>query len=184
MFRIENKIDSYNLILTLGLNKLPEILLPEFDEKKIVSFMKKYPAETYAIRDRNKSGSKTFRPLVKPDKVLGYCAKLKNFSINVSDMYKYQVLTGEARLTPKGEISVAVSKNPNLNARDGAQNADYNFTSALNDRRLNRILGMNDVVNYMFEHELFDVIVEFACYDRPVGTKNEKVVIFELRTSY
>lgn len=184
MFKIENKIDSYNLILTLGLNKLPEILLPEFDEKKIVSFMQKYPAETYAIRDRNKSGSKKFRPLVKPDKVLGYCAKLKNFSINVSDMYKYQVLTGEVRVSVWGEISLAVSSNPTLNARDGAQNADYNFTSTIFDHRLKRILGMNDVINYLFEHELFDVVVEFASYDRPVGTKNEKVVVFELRTSY
>ena len=34
------------------------------------------------------------------------------------------------------------------------------------------------------ELELLDVIVEFALFDKEVGLKKEKIIVYELRTHY
>ena len=39
-------------------------------------------------------------------------------------------------------------------------------------------------MRYIIDHELYDVIVEFAVYDCKLGINNENVVVTELRTSY
>ena len=39
-------------------------------------------------------------------------------------------------------------------------------------------------INYIVIHNLYDVIVEYVVYDKPVGFNNDKVLITELRSDY
>ena len=185
MFKVSNKIESYQLINKLELNKLPEIFLEKYDEKKIKDFLLKYPSRYYAVRDREKSGSKLFNLKVKKEDVLNYVKNQKNFTINVST-YKMgtQLLTGEILISKNGDLTLSASKNPDFSARDGALYPDWNLSTTIFDKSLNNIMGLNFVIDYIFEKKLIDVIVEFACFSKPLGTQNNKVAIFELRTDY
>ena len=186
MFKVSNKLESYQLIEKLGLNKLPEVLVEEYDEKKINNFLKKYPAKSYAVRDREKKGSKLFNLNVKREDILDYVKGQRMFTINVNtaSLPAKQLLTGEILVKTNGDVVLAVSKNPSFSARDGALRTDYQFSSDVTDKRLDRISGLGYVLDYIYEKELFDVIVEFACFDGLVGTKGGHVAIFELRTDY
>lgn len=186
MIKTTNKYESYRLIESLGLNKLPEIYLPVYNKSKILEFFKLYPAETYAIRDRKQSGSKFFNLTATKDDILNGCKNKEMFTINVNTMSldATQLLTGEIKITSDGGVNFSISKNPNFSARDGALMPDYRFAGDLSSPKLKSILGLNRVVDYIFAHELFDAIVEFASFDKRVGTKNEYVVVFELRTDY
>lgn len=67
--KITNKVDSFNKIIELDLNKFPEQLFKSNEEEKVKKFLKKYPANYYAIRDKSKVRG-IFKLKVEFDKVL------------------------------------------------------------------------------------------------------------------
>ena len=186
MIEIKTKQESLRLINSLKLNKLPEIYLKRFNEKEVLKFLKEYPAEYYAVRSKSQAGSKIFNFKVERNDVVSYVNSLTEFSINVSSFgfSNHQLCTGEVRVGWDMSISVCVSNNPEFSARDAGLMPDYNFISTIDDVRVKKIKGLKEVIDYIFKHELFDVIVEFAAFDILLGTRNENVVIFELRTAY
>ncbi len=183
---LRNKNDSYDVINILKLNVLPVIRFKTFDEQKICEFVRKYDYPYYAVRDTFKSRSKLFNFKIKKEELISYCKNLTNFTINVSTygFYTHQLCTGEIRIDKNMDVSLAVSNNPLESARGGAQNPDYMLNTTIYDKKLDSIKGLNQVIDYIFKHELFDLIVEFASFDIPVGLYNEDVVIFELRSLY
>ncbi|MBR2909408.1 MAG: hypothetical protein IKC11_03575 [Clostridia bacterium] len=186
MIEIKTKKESLLLIEKLGLNKLPEVYLKVFDKEKVSAFLKKYPAKFYAVRSKSQAGSKIFNFKVKQEDVISYVENLTEFTINVSSFgfSNWQLCTGEVKIEKDMKISVCVSNNPEFSARDAGLMPDYNFVSTLEDPKVKSIKGLKEVVDYIFKYELFGIIVEFASFDRFVGIKDEKVVIFELRTAY
>lgn len=186
MFKVTNKLESYNLINRLGLNKLPEIYVEKFDENKVMEFLRQYPSDFYAVRDRNKSGSKYFKLFVKRDEILDYVRGRDRFSINISgpSVANHQLLTGEIKLALNGDFSLTASKDKQASARSAVDKPDYNFTSNISEHKNRLIPGFDYLIDYLFEHELFDAIIEFAVFDTNLGTKGEKVVVFEIRTDY
>ena len=186
MLEIKTKKESLELIEKLKLNKLPEIYLRTFNKQKIESFLKEYDALYYAVRSKSVVGAKIFNFKVKKEDVMDYVKDLTDFSINVSSFgfSKYQLCTGEVKLNKDLSISICVSNNPEFSARDAGLMPDFNFVSTLEDVRVKNIKGLKEVVDYIFKNELFGVIVEFASFSIKLGTRNEKVVIFELRTAY
>ena len=50
--QINNKIEGYNKIVELNLNRFPEKIFKQGQQDLIKDFIKKYPAEYYAIRDK------------------------------------------------------------------------------------------------------------------------------------
>ena len=64
------------------------------------------------------------------------------------------------------------------------KNPKYNLHTNIEDNKLWDIPGFSKIISYISEHELYDVVVEFAVFDCAVGVYNEKVAIFELRSEF
>ncbi|MBE7075957.1 MAG: hypothetical protein E7375_02700 [Clostridiales bacterium] len=156
------------------------------DNKKILDFIKKYDAKFYAVRDMAKSNSKLFNLKVEKKNVVEYVKEQRNFLINVSS-YNYtenQLCTGEIQINKDMKVSLTISNNKEFSARDAVRCPDFNFVCDIYDRRLKNIDGLQQVMDYIFQYNLFDVIVEFSSFDIPVGLNCENVIIYELRTDY
>ena len=108
------------------------------------------------------------------------------FSINVSS-YNYnenQLCVGEVLIKSNLDVSITISNNKSFSARDAVRLPDFNMITNIYDKQLKNIEGLNYVIDYIFSHNLFDVIVEFSSFDIKVGLNKENVIIYELRTDY
>lgn len=184
--RIKTKIQSVEIINKLGLNQLPGILLERYDEPKLKSFLTNNKAAFYVVRDKTVAASPKLK-MVKFDEVIEYCKKceIEKFTVEVA-LYNYfnaQILVGEINIQGD-KIDYILSNNSNFTLRDCYQAPDYNGTSDIFDKKLQRIKGFEKIIDYAFEHNLFNVIIEFSVFNRPIGIKNENIVIWELRTDY
>ena len=81
-------------------------------------------------------------------------------------------------------INLTVSNNAKFSARDAVKNPDYNLSTNLYDSKIKNIKGLNIAIDYIFKNHLFDIIVEFTTFNKPVGTYNKNILIYELRTHY
>ena len=82
------------------------------------------------------------------------------------------------------QVSLSVRCEDNCSVRQAEVNPQFSFTCDIDDKRLDDIDGLDQVIDYVFKKNLFDVMVEFASMDIPIGTNQEKVIVFELRTEY
>ncbi len=76
------------------------------------------------------------------------------------------------------------STNPNFTGKMAEQFPDFNISTNIFDKKLNYIPKFDLIYKYIVEHDLIDIIVEFAIYDCPVGIYNEPIIIFEIRTEF
>lgn len=182
---IKNKLESIEKIGELNLNKFPEQLFRKNEEIKVQEFIDKYPADYYAIRDRSKAGG-TFKLKVESSKVLEEIKDYSIFTINVSsaNYIDNQLLVGEIEVLSNGEIYAILSIDPSASVRDALRNPTFNIKTDIFDNRLNEIPDFNFIYQYIVDNELQDVIVEFALFNKEVGIKNERIIIYELRTDY
>lgn len=182
---IKNKLESIKKINELDLNRFPEQLFKRNEEKKVEQFLKKYPAQYYAIRDKSKAGG-IFKLKVDYNKVLDEIKDYNLFTINVSsaNYVENQQLVGEIEFLSNGYVYAILSTNPSYSVRDTLRNPTFNFKTDIFDKKLNKIPHFDFIYQYIMENNLQDIIVEFALFDKEVGIKKEKVIIYELRTHY
>lgn len=182
---IKSKLESINKINELGLNKFPEQLFRKNEETKVQEFIEKYPANYYAIRDKSKAGG-IFKLKVDYDKVLEEIKGYNLFTINVSsaNYVDNQLLVGEIEFLSNGEVYAILSIDPAASVRDAIQNPTFNLKTDIFDKRLNKIPHFDFIYQYIMNDNLQDIIVEFALFNKEVGIKKEKVIIYELRTHY
>lgn len=182
---IKNKLESINKINELKLNKFPEALFRENDEMKVQEFIENNPATYYAIRDRSKARG-TFKLNVNYDKVLEEIQGYNLFTINVSSLNyaNEQVLAGEIEFLSNGEVYATLSVDKGISARDALINPTFNLKTDIFDKRLNNIPHFNFIYEYIINNNLKDVIVEFALFNKDVGIKKDKIIVYELRTHY
>jgi len=183
--KIKNKLESYNKIIELGLNRFPEKIFKANQIREVKDFINQYPANYYAIRDKSQAGG-IFKLAVKQEDVLNEIDGYKLFSINVSS-FNYmdnQLLVGEICISGY-DVNAILSTNSKYSVRDTLRNPDFNFiTSIFDDETLNNVPYFDNVYKYIVEHKLQNVIVEFAYFNKPVGINNENIIIYELRTDY
>lgn len=175
-----------NKINELELNKFPEQLFKRNETDQVVEFMKKYPAQYYAIRDKSKSCG-VFKLKVDYNKVLDEIRDYNLFSINVSsaNYVDNQLLVGEIEFLSNNEVYAILSINPNASVKAAISNPTFNIkTNIFDDVLINKIPHFNIIYNYIIEHNLKDIIVKFALFDKELGIKKEKVIVYELRTHY
>lgn len=182
---IRSKIESVHQINRLGLNKLPEWIFQKNQEARIAEFLKKYPAEYYAVRDKSKLGG-TFKLKVPADKIFEETREYELFSINVSsaNYVENQILVGEALFQSNNEVYLTVSTDPAASVRDALSNPAFNLKTDIFDKELNKIPGFDFLYKYVVDHGLQDIIIEFSLFNKRVGTRNDNIVIYELRTHY
>ena len=182
---IKNKIESMKLINELGLNKFPEQLFNKNEEDKVKKFIECYPAKYYAIRDKSKTRG-IFKLKVSADRIFDEIKDYNLYSINVSSInyVDNQLLVGEIEILSNGEVYAILSTNPAASVRDVITNPDFNFKTTLFDKKLNEIPYFDYIYKYISDNNLYDLIVEFALFNKNVGINNEKIIVYELRTDY
>lgn len=182
---IKNKIESINTINELSLNRFPEQLFKKDEEDKVKEFIKRYPANYYAIRDREKSEG-NFKLKVEKNKILDEIIDYNLFSINMSSVNyeENQLLVGEIEILSNNEVYLTVSTNPKYSVRDAVRNPTYNLKTNIFSNSLNDVPHFEKIYEYIIKNKLQDVIVEFSIFDKRVGIKNENIIIYELRTDY
>ena len=182
--KISNKLESYDKIIELGLNRFPEKIFKASPIDEVENFINDYPATYYAVRDKSKAGG-VFKLAVKKEDILNEIKGYELFSINVSS-FNYvdnQLLVGEICFSGY-EVSAILSTNSKYSVRDALRNPDFNFVTSIFDERLNDVPYFDNVYKYIVENKLKNVIVEFAYFDKPVGINNQNIIIYELRTEY
>lgn len=182
---IRNKLESVNKIKELDLNKFPEQLFRINEEENVKKFLEAYPAQFYAIRDKSKSGG-VFKLMVEYDQVLNEIQNYDLFTINVSsaNYIDNQLLVGEIEFLSKGEVYAILSLDPAASVRDALSNPAFNIKTNIFDKQLNKIPYFDTIYQYVVNHNLQDVIIEFALFDKDIGIKKEKIIVYELRTHY
>lgn len=182
---IKNKLESIKKISELGLNKFPEQLFKTDEQEKVKEFLNCYPAQYYAIRDKSKAGG-VFKLKVAANDVLAEIRGYNLFTINVSsaNYIENQILVGEIEILSNGEVYVTLSVDPTASVRDALRNPTFNLKTDIFDKKLNRIPHFDLIYQYIVIHNLQNTIVEFALFNTEVGIKNEKIIVYELRTHY
>lgn len=184
--KVSNKLESTKKINELSLNKFPEQLFNIGEEEKVLTFIKKYPAKYYAIRDKAKAGG-IFKLKVEKENILEEIKNYTLYSINVSsaNYEDNQILVGEIMILSNNEVYAALSTNKTYSARAAATNPEFNIkTTIFDNKTLNKIPHFNTLYNYIITNKLQDTIIEFSLFNKNVGIKNENIVIYEIRTDY
>ncbi len=76
------------------------------------------------------------------------------------------------------------SDNPSYNTRMVLRDPTWNISTNYYDKKIKYIPNIDKIIDYIFKHDLFDIVVEFSVYLERVGKYQEYVAIFELRTNY
>lgn len=182
--KISNKIESSIAIKNLHLNYFPEQIFKAGQEKEILEFVNKYPAQYYAVRDKSKAGG-VFKLKVEKEDILKETKNYDLFSINVSS-FNYvdnQVLVGEIQVSDD-MLSIIVSTNNKHSLRDAYKNPDFNLKTDIFDKTLDKIPCFDRLYKYIVSKNLQNMVVEFALFNEPVGVNKENIIVYELRTEY
>jgi len=182
--KILSKAHSASIISKLNLNRVPEIVCDIYEASVIESFCDKYVVKKYILRDVENPSGKYFLCHNKDECLKSAKEFLGAFSLAVSCFsYENIVLLGEIYLTKDGIIIVG-SDDKTVHHRNVYQKAIINCNTTLDDDKIWKVDGVEDLIAYIVKHNLYDVIVEYVVYDKPVGINNEKVLIVELRSDY
>ena len=182
--QIKSKKESSNLIKNLNLNRVPELVLNTYNENEITKFCEANKSNLYILRDLvNPNGSYYFCKT--KEEVLKNAINYKGaFSLAISCFaYDNRILVGDILIT-KENITITARNDKDANHRNIYENPLINLTTTLEDDRLWSIKGCKEIITYVIDHNLYNIIVEFVVYNKNVGTNNEKVLIVELRTNY
>lgn len=183
---IKNKVESVQKIKELKLNTFPEALFKKGEESKVLEFVEKYPAEYYAIRDKSSVGG-VFKLKVKKENILDEIKEYELFTINVSSINyaENQIMEADIEIKRNGNIYITISKSVDENVRDNIESAYMSLkTDIFDNKTLSKIPDFDYIYSYLYENNLFDCLVEFSLFDKPVGINNERIIIWELRTHY
>ena len=136
--KIKNKFQSMNYIEKFNLNTLPEKYFEKYDRKQIIDFLKKYPANFYAVRVKEQINSSKHILALSYEEVPNYCKNLENFTLNVSSYcYKEnQILTGKIRIYDDMSIEYILSNVKGYSVRDCYDNPDYIGIADIYDKKL------------------------------------------------
>lgn len=184
--KIRSKIESINKIRQLNLNHLPEEIFTSHDINEISDFIDKTQQKLYIIRDMSKPLGLTYFN-VSPEQILSLVPNYTSkFSIAVSGFnYCTYTLHGDIYLSRDLETLNLFASNTVTNKTRGLMsNCQWNISTSYYDPKLKRIPDLDIILDYIFKYNLFNVIVEFWVFPKPLGQNNERVLIFELRTDY
>lgn len=183
---IRNKLESMEVIQKLNLNRFPEELFKKGEIEKIQSFIEKYPAKYYAVRDKSKSGG-IFKLKVEKENIIEETKDYELFTINVSsaNYAEYQQMVGEIMISKDNEVYFIMTTDQNASLRDAYKNPEINLrTDIFNDKALSEIPHFDYLYNFIVDNSLLNVVVEFALYSVPLGINRERIIVYELRTAY
>lgn len=189
MIKIKDKKDSILKMREMNLNTMPCEVFSADDVEGIQKFFEEHKGEEYILRST--------------DKAQGEFVFVKNFQEAEENLHIFEnhvtvavsfrpyaediVLIGDVCLSRRGGgevVDITATTKTDGTHRGVYEEPEYNMHASLEEDRVWKIPGFSKLMRYISEHELYDVIVEFAVYDIKVGLNKENVLISELRTSY
>lgn len=184
---IRNKTESQRFIESKGLNYNPYLVLTgDTTLKEIHDFAKNY--EFLAIRDPRPMGK--FKHLVPRKRLLDVIAEYPTKTgLKLQPSLKAYddtclLLQGDIEINTHTElVRATLNSVPGVSLREATNNPDIlqTYTWDWTTGKDPNVRGLSEVIDYLFEHELLNMIVEFTLYSRPVGIKNEPLIIWECR---
>lgn len=189
MITIKDKKDSMIKMKELGLNYFPLEIFDVDDLEGIKSFIEKYPANEYVLRSVKKAKGKfcyvsNFEEVKKNlsifDEEVTICVSYNEYKEDI-------VLVGDIIVKKSygsESVDLTARTDPEATQRNIYENPKYNLHTSIEDDKLWDIPGISKIMRYISDHDLYNVIVEFAVYSCRLGINKENVVIKELRTEY
>lgn len=184
--QVINKLDSIRLIKENHLNSFPEQLFCTGQEEQVAAFLDKYPALYYAVRSKEIVGCRFNNFKVLREKVLEEIKKFHLFAINVSsyNYIEHLLFIGDVFIGRNNEVWLIGTTNKNYTGKMAERDPEFNYKTDIFDKKLDKVLGFDKIYGYIVQHQLLDVIVELALYDKRLGTEEEFVIVFEIRTDF
>ena len=184
---IKTKKESRDFIRSRGLNTVPEIQLNKREVGRIAEFI-----------NANKTEDYVFFSLREASHSCGIYAYVNDYGECISELgrfdeyiilsvsikcYQKMLLLGTVEFSRNGTVRLCATVDPGLDHRSMFfGGAEFNFeTDIFDNRRLDPIPEFDYLYRYISDNDLYDKTVEFTIYDRPVGTKNERILINEVR---
>ena len=189
MVAIKDKKDSVAKMKELGLNYFPLEVFGVKDLNGIKKFMEENPAKEYVMRSANKAKG-DFCFVANFEEA---CEKLSMFEDDVTVCVSYNeykediILVGDIIVHKSyGSESIDITARTDTEAthRNIYEKTEYNLHVSIEDDKFWDIPGISKIMRYISDHELYNVIVEFAVYSSRIGVEKENVVISEIRTEY
>lgn len=177
----KTKAESRKLIVSLGLNRVPEIFLEKTDSRGMREFFETYPSALYVLRDAEHSSSQYFY-VTNAEECIEKAALFSGKVILAvsTNGYKNKVLLGAIEIC--GDlVRIVATQDETLDHRTMYGRAEYSWETKVTDKRLSNIPEIDYLFDYLYRNKLLDITVEFTIYDRPVGVNQERMVINELR---
>lgn len=186
MYKIYNKLESSELINKLNLNVLPQKMFKVQDGNDIQKFLEENPAQFYSIRDNVKSSNPNRTHRASKEDIMNIYKKFDICTVGVSinNHIDNQVLIGNIIVDAKGNVNIEGTDEKIDSVRNAINYAKYHINTDIFDKRLKYIHGAYEIIDYVLEHNLQDVVVEFSVFDKNIGVNKEKIIIWELRTNY
>lgn len=186
---VKTKRESIAKRKDLGLNGFPEGLFSVKDLTGIETFFKSNPASEYIIRDPIHPAGKYFfvNSFNECKEKLSQYEELITLNVSWNEFKEDIVLLGDIKVKKSfgtEVVDLTARTDSQATHRNIYEEPEYNLHTNLEDDRLWKVPGFSKLINYIVEHELYDVVIEFIVYDCPVGIKKEKIVIAELRSDY
>lgn len=186
---VKTKKESIEKIKELKLNHFKEEVFGINDFERIKLFFLQNPAKEYCLRDGKNTSGKFFfvssyeeclQKLIEYKGFITLCVSANEYDDNI-------ILLGDIKVKKGFEtdiVDLTARTDKNADHRNIYEEPEYNIHTTLDDDKIWDIPGFSKIISYIAKYELYDVVVEFAVYDCPVGINNENVAIFELRSDY
>jgi len=183
MKQIRTKTESDFVIRQLGLNRMLDGVFTKKDEGKVIEFLDNNVYPYYNMRDKSKAMGQFLYKLT-AEEVISHVKDYDLFSVyeSLADAdSKYMLIQGEVQISSGWKVTASLSNIVGISNRVAMREPTWHLNYDLLWDREPKISGLKQIIDYIFEHELFDVIVEFTSYSIPVGINHEKLLIWELR---
>ncbi len=188
MYKTNNKLESVNLIKTLKLNTFKQKVfeVKYTTDEDVNKFLNANNCAIYAIRDNTTSNSSIRTHAASKDEILNVYKKFDNCTISesINNYINNQTLIGNIVVGSDGSVIVEGTNHKCDSVREAMNNANIRLNTTIDDNRIEYVNGLKDIVDYVIEHNLQDMVVEFSTFNKNVGINNEKVIIYELRSNY
>lgn len=183
MKQIRNKTESDITIKQLKLNKMLDGVFNKGEKDEVKTFLNNNVYPYYNMRDKSMAMGQFLYKLTSKE-VLSHIEDYNKFSVyeSLADAdSKHMLLQGEIQINSDWKVMASLSDSIGISNRVAMKNPKWCLYYDLLLDREPKIQGLRKIIDYIFEHELFDVIVEFTIYDVPVGINHENLLIWELR---
>ena len=180
---IKSKAQSDCELRKRKLNRMAESVFDKENIHELKSYLETTGCKYYNIRDKGTSMGK-FLYKITAEEVLKHSSQYEKFSVyeSLAAADETLMLQGEVFISKDFVLTASLSDIKGISNREAMKEPVYQvYDLDLKERREPSVPGLSKVIDYIAEHELIDMVVEFSMFGISVGTQKENLIIWELR---